>query len=1293
MKKLTIILTSFVASTVWLAGQSQGGTISAGWDAVVDQLTLTDEGPYTRVQLEGAVATGQAPGFPSLPSRLVYLVIPPGAVVTGLQVTATETPVAEGIVVYPAQPDRTADEPPAGFIKPNGAVFETNTVFPAQSGSLVGTSRLGGYQLAVVHLNPVRYDAGRLELLLATSITATLSYEEGIVPSDTMVPMTDTARQRVLDLVSNPQDVDRFSPLYQRESVQRADTTNAPSTITAGDGTAIYLLITTNALAPAFQPLVDRRTLQGKTGQVVTIETIETAFTGVDLPDKIRNCVKQYHENHGTLWVALGGTESVVPPRFVDGNIPVDLYYGCLDGDWNADGDGIYGEAQVDNTDLAPEVWVGRIPVQTSAQATAYVNKVGQFENAPASGFSGTMLISSNLTWFMSGLARPVGYDDHDPVAESEAPMRNLYRSVIHPYWQAMPLDLLFTTYSTWDTTTCGDYGVTPEHMTTRLNWGYHHVYLWGSSNGGGSAGISAAMGSALTNAGRPSIMYVTASSTAAYDQQEPCISEAFIRNANGGAVAYLGATRSAASTDYHATLFFKEVFQNGLPTVGEAFGTAMMKEAPYRIYKDNWRSWYLALCLHGDPAISFKAAETGKHLQIISPNGCEVLPDNGDMVIRWNASGTGFAASEKVKLQYSADGGATWLAVPDAQERQFNSRVFIWEGHRLPAGTRYRVRVVSLSSPTVYDSSDRDFTIGPLYILTVQSTPNTNLFVSGTHPNYTNYTYTMLLDRSIQLTAPVLSGYNFSRWAGANGNTLTYSSTLDFTCQGNKTATAEYVQPVGSRHYYVNDEIPEDGFAPGSDSNDGFSPLRPLRHIQQVCDRYADVATIYVSAGVFEENLQISRNYPNLVIEGAYGGRTIIDGKSVGRCLTLAGVGSCTLRGLTLRNGSADTGGAIRSSTYTLQLSRCEVISNTATNSGGAIYVGSVGLNVSNSTIAGNSAPVGAGIDAYNSPVFLTNSLLHGNSASTVGGAASARGSSQMTVRGCTLAENTATQRAGSLMVSDTSVAETSNSILWLNHAPSGPQVYLGGSALLTVVYCDIEGGLQQVGKDPQATLNWLDGNILVDPVFLSPAGLDHDPATWMDNDFHVSVRSPCRDAGDPQFAAVFFETDIDGQPRIQSGLTDMGADETLRIADLNDDGDVDWDDQTQFEGCATGPGIPYGLSLLPAACSLTADAQELIGADADGDGDVDQADLGVLLAAFTGPTVRPDLDRDLDVDYNDIQIMSACLTGGQTPQNNPACRAADLDDDGDVDQTDFGLLQSCLSGDGVLADPRCTR
>ncbi|MDM8005960.1 MAG: C25 family cysteine peptidase [Phycisphaerae bacterium] len=1291
MRKVAIIPASFLALAIWLSNESPGGTLSASWNTALDQLSLTDEGSYTRVQLEGATVPGQAPGLPSLPSRLVYLVVPPGAVVTDLRLTATETPVAAGIVVYPSQPDRTPDDPAADFIEPDAAVFGWNPVYPAQIGTLVGTSWLGGYQLAVVRLNPVRYDSGRRELLLAASITATLSYEETDAPSDAAVSVPDTARQRVLDLVSNPQDVDRFSPMYQEEGLPSADTRRPSPIITAGDGTAIYLLITSSALAPAFQPLVDRRTLQGKTGQLVTIETIQTAFAGVDLPDKIRNCVRQYYQNHGTAWVALGGSESVVPPRYVEGNIPVDLYYGCLDGDWNADMDDTYGEAQVDNTDLSPEVWVGRIPAQTSAQATAYVNKVERFENTPPGGFSGSMLIGSNLSWFMSGLARPIGYDDHDPVAESEAPMRNLYRNVIQPYWQAMPLDLLFTTYSTWDTTACGDYGVTPEHMTARLNWGYHYVYLWGSSNGSSGAGLDAAMGAALTNSNRPSIMYVTASSTAAYDQQEPCISEAFLRNANGGAVAYVGATRSAASTDYHATLFFKEVFQNRLPTVGEAFGTAMMKEAPYRIYKDNWRSWYLSLCLHGDPAISFKEAESGRHLQIISPNGCEILPDNGDMLIRWNASGTGFSADEMVKLQYSADGGTTWLPVPGAQERPFNSRIFIWEGHQLPAGTRYRVRVVSLSSPTVYDSSTRDFTIGPLYILTVQSTPNTNLLVTGTHPNYTNYTYSMLLSRPIELTAPVVSGYNFSRWAGANGNTLTYDSTLRFTCQGNKTTTAEYASPVGSRSYYVNDDIPESGFAPGNDDNDGLSPLRPIRHIQQVFNRYADVAAVYVSAGVFEENLQISRSYSNLVIEGAYGGRTVIDGGSVGRCLTLTGVGSCTLRGLTLRNGWADTGGAIRTTAYAVQLSRCEIMSSTATNSGGAIYVGGVSLNVSNSVLAGNASPIGGGIDVYHSPVVIANSLLHGNSASVVGGAVSGRGSSHVTIRGCTLAENTAAQRAGGLLVSDNGVADVANSIFWFNHASSGPQMYLAGAAQLAAAFCDVEGGAQQVAKDPQATLSWRDSNASADPDFISPAGPDGHPATWMDNDFHISIRSACRDAGDPQFVAGFLETDIDGQPRIQSGLVDMGADETPRLADLNDDGDVDGDDQTEFEGCATGPGIPYHPSSLPTICPLSTDAQGLLWADLDGDGDVDQADFAGLLAAFTGPAIRPDLDRDFDVDDTDMQIMMTCLSGSQAPQNDPGCRAADHDGDEDVDQTDFGLLQRCLSGDGIMADPTC--
>lgn len=1273
MTRVTTVVVCYAAVLSGLAPPVMGAAVTVHWETRPEQLVLTTDGPCTRVGLEGTAPGGATPGEPELPSRIVHVLVPPGANNLDLQLTATQTKVAEAVQVCPTQPGQTADEPQP-YVQPNEVLAPTDALYPAQVGSLVGTARLGGYQLAVVRLNPVRYNAARRELYLATSITATLSFDEGTVLSDVATPRTDVARNTVLALASNPEDIDRFAPRLAAALDQTSSPTGPTRTV-AADNSAVYLLITNNSLASAFQPLVTRRTSQGKPGQLLTVETIESAYSGVDRQEKIRNCIRFYYQNHGTVWVALGGSETVVPARYVEGNIPVDLYYSCLDGDWNAD-----------NTDLYPEVWVGRIPVATAAQATAYVDKLVRFENAANDGFSGSMLIGSNLTWFMSGLSRPIGYDDHDPVAESEAPMRNLYRNVIQPYWQANPLDLLFTTYSTWDTTTCGDYGVTPEHMADRLNQGYHVAYLWGYGSGSASPVIDAAMGSSLTNADRPGIVYVTASSTAAYDQQEPCTSEAFIRNPNGGAVAFLGATRNAASTDYHATLFFTEVFQKRRATVGEAFGVAMMNEAPYRIYKDNWRSWYLALCLHGDPAVSFKGPETGRHVQIISPHGCEVIPDSGDMVIRWNATGSGFAAGETVKLEYSADGGATWLPVPGAEARPYNGRMFIWESHGLPGGSRYRVRVVSLADPAVHDASDRDFTVGPVRTLTVQSTPDANLWISGTHPNYTNYTYSVLIGTSINLTAPMMSHYSFIRWAGANGDTITYSPALSLICQGNKTVTAEYGASSQYREYYVNDDVAEGAFAAGDDNNDGLAADRPLRHIQQVLDRYADVAAIYVSAGLFRENLVMSRSYPSVRIEGAGAGLTIVDGGQAGPCLTLSGTGACTVRGIAMRNGRADRGGAILSAGYRLTVSRCLLSGNAATASGGGIYAANLNVDVNNSTIAGNAAAVGGAIDVSHATTSIVNSMIHGNVATGSGGAVSARGGSLLTLRGSTLSENTSGQEGGGLAVSENSVADLHNSILWGNHGPTGPQIRLATGASVTVRYCAVAGGAAEISRDAQSTLDWQAGNLLTDPLFRSPSGADGNPATWVDNDFHITAPSPCRNAGDPDFVPALGEADIDGQPRVQADRVDIGADEQRTVEDLNNSGSVDNWDVALFEACATGPGIRYNPSSLPSGCALTADDRGILAADLDNDYDIDQVDFAIMhraLSTYGG------------IDQWDLALFEACATGPgirYTPWSLPSeCTLIadargllpiDFDNDYDIDQVDFAVIQRALGG-----------
>lgn len=74
--------------------------------------------------------------------------------------------------------------------------------------------------------------------------------------------------------------------------------------------------------------------------------------------------------------------------------------------------------------------------------------------------------------------------------------------------------------------------------------------------------------------------------------------------------------------------------------------------------------------------------------------------------------------------------------------------------------------------------------------------------------------------------------------------------------------------------------------------------------------------------------------------------------------------------------------------------------------------------------------------------------------------------------------------------------------------------------------------------------------GNIAKGPIFAQPFGVWEED-TWDSNylfpDYHVVRHSPCINAGDPNFAPVPGETDIDGQARIMGGRVDMGTDEVV--------------------------------------------------------------------------------------------------------------------------------------------------
>ncbi len=144
-----------------------------------------------------------------------------------------------------------------------------------------------------------------------------------------------------------------------------------------------YLLVTDAAFVDAFGPLVAEKEARGLVVRVRTVDEVARAAPGRDLAERIRTYVRMLHERNALRFVLLGGDAGVVPTRMLvrstspelDTPVAGDLYFACLEGTWDEDEDGQFGEWIGDQLDLTAEVAVGRAPVGTPAEAEAFVAK------------------------------------------------------------------------------------------------------------------------------------------------------------------------------------------------------------------------------------------------------------------------------------------------------------------------------------------------------------------------------------------------------------------------------------------------------------------------------------------------------------------------------------------------------------------------------------------------------------------------------------------------------------------------------------------------------------------------------------------------------------------------------------------------------------------------------------------------------------------------------------------------------------------------------------------------------
>ena len=323
-------------------------------------------------------------------------------------------------------------------------------------------------------------------------------------------------------------------------------------------------------------------------------------------------------------------------------------------------------------------------------------------------------------------------------------------------------------------------------------------------------------------------------------------------------------------------------------------------------------------------------------------------------------------------------------------------------------------------------------------------------------------------------------------------------------------------------------------------------------------------------------------------------------------------GNSSLNLVNVTIIGNSADYGGGIYCYDSSPSLENVTIAENIANDGGGIYCYDNSSPSLENVNIIGNSAigdySHGGGIYCSHSSSSLENVTIIGNSA-VFGGGIYCRWSSNPILENVTITGNSA-ENGGGIYCSDNSSPSLENCILW-NDYPQ--EIYFDEDSYpdtITISYSDVQGGESGIITNNNGTVNWLEGNIDANPLFLDPAN----------RDYHLTENSPCIDAGDPDSPL-----DPDGT------LADMGA-------YYYDQGEIIliWPGDTDYNGIVNEEDIlPIGVYWRDTGSSRSSISFEWVGNDYPGGWDEPIASLA---------------DCNGDGEVNITDVLAICLNWNKT-------------------------------------------
>jgi hypothetical protein len=590
----------------WSSSAARAATLEREFTYGADRFAFEARDGVTSVRLIGGQSEPRA-GLPDLPSITERVELPDGQRVARVEILSLESaPLASGVRMA------TATRPlPGSFAiertAPDSTAYARAGFQPDPAATLALQGYEAGVGVALLRVSPVRWDAasGALERVTRLRVRLVLETDPGhpLKRERTGLPWLKNSATAGVQGAARP-------ALLRSGGAQPLQATQLPSLL----GSPVeYLIITNDAMAAQMQRLADWKTESGMPAAVRTVSFIRANYpSGTDDADRIRQFIRDAFQRWGTQFVLLGGDTDVLPARYAytlffygGSTIPTDLYYQCLDGNWNSNGDDLYGEGywdpiqSGDNADILPDLWVGRAPVGTAAQAQQFVDRTLQYEKTPLGDYENSILFFAEVLFPQDWTPGTATNVDGAQLVENVLPYIDanpalhygrLYENYTDPRWKPGALQEL--KHVVVDSLDVG------YNLAVHIGHGFRNVMSCGDDNLTNNDALG------LTNGNRYFNLYAIDCTSNAIDF--PCLGEAFLHASNGGAVTNIGSTR----VDFPNTgqlfqqEYFRLVFQDSVTTVGEAFARQKYPFLSYAFNDNVYRWTSMALLMLGDPSL-----------------------------------------------------------------------------------------------------------------------------------------------------------------------------------------------------------------------------------------------------------------------------------------------------------------------------------------------------------------------------------------------------------------------------------------------------------------------------------------------------------------------------------------------------------------------------------------------------------------------------------------------------------------------------------------------------------------